>query len=62
MQRIEGILIKLIFIQLLFLLFFQLIFHKEDSFLELKKLAKYEGVYTDNHSAIVDVFKEQEKK
>ncbi|WP_042346340.1 DUF5359 family protein [Bacillus massiliigorillae] len=55
MKKIEAIIAKLIIIQFLFLLFFQLVFHRTDSFLELKKLAKYEGVYIDNYSLIVDV-------
>lgn len=55
MKTFERMLVKLIFIQCAFLLFFQLVFHQSDSFLELKKLAKYEGVYIDNYSLIVDV-------
>ncbi|WP_019242048.1 MULTISPECIES: YpfB family protein [Bacillus] len=55
MKRIEGIIIKLLVIQAIFLLFFQVVFHREDSFLELKKLAKYEGVYFNNYDRIVDV-------
>ncbi|MGM9927710.1 MAG: DUF5359 family protein [Bacillus sp. (in: firmicutes)] len=62
MKRIEGILMKLIIIQFIFLLFFQLVFHKQDSFLEVKRLAQYEGVYFDNHSVIMDVFNEQIQK
>ncbi len=62
LKRIEGILMKLIIIQFIFLLFFQLVFHKQDSFLEVKRLAQYEGVYFDNHSVIMDVFNEQIQK
>ena len=55
MKKVERVIMKLLVIQLFFLLFFQLIVHDGDTFLELKKLAKYEGVYRDNHEVIVDV-------
>ena len=55
MKKVERIIMKLAVIQLFFLLFFQVIVHDGDTFLELKKLAKYEGVYRDNHEIIVDV-------
>lgn len=55
MKKVERIIIKLAIIQLIFLLFFQLIVHDGDTFLELKRLAKYEGVYRDNHEVIIDV-------
>ena len=55
MDKVERVIMKLAIVQLFFLLFFQLVFHNGDSFLELKKLANYEGVYHDNHSVIVDV-------
>nr|WP_108671107.1 DUF5359 family protein [Peribacillus acanthi] len=54
MKTFERILIKIIVIQFLFLLFFQLFFHKEDSFLELKKLAQYEGVNKDNYTNVLE--------
>ena len=54
-KKIEGLIIKLIIIQFAFLLFFQVFFHQEDSFLELKKLARYEGVYMDNHPLVKEV-------
>ncbi|WP_153122653.1 DUF5359 family protein [Peribacillus tepidiphilus] len=54
MKAVERILMKLIVIQLLFLLFFQILFHQEDTFLELKKMAQYEGVYSDNYRIIVE--------
>ncbi|PLT28316.1 DUF5359 family protein [Peribacillus deserti] len=54
MKRFEGILIKLIMIQFVFLLFFQVFFHREDSFLELKKMAKYEGVNENNYGKVLD--------
>ena len=55
MKKIERLIIKLLFIQFAFLLFFQVFFHREDSFLELKKLARYEGVYMDNHPLVREV-------
>ena len=55
MKKVDRIIMKLAVIQLFFLLFFQVIVHEGDTFLELKKLAKYEGVYRDNHEVIVDV-------
>ncbi|MBM7692663.1 hypothetical protein JOC77_002093 [Peribacillus deserti] len=54
MKRFEEILIKLIMIQFVFLLFFQVFFHREDSFLELKKMAKYEGVNENNYGKVLD--------
>ncbi|MGM9925992.1 MAG: DUF5359 family protein [Bacillus sp. (in: firmicutes)] len=61
MKKIEVILIKLVIIQFIFLLFFQIAFHRNDSFLELKKLAEYEGVYLDNYSLFMDVFQNNNK-
>ena len=55
MKKVERIIMKLAVIQLFFLLFFQAVVHDRDTFLELKKLAKYEGVYRDNHEVIIDV-------
>ena len=55
MKKVERIIMKLVVIQLFFLLFFQVVVHDGDTFLELKKIAKYEGVYRDNHEVIVDV-------
>ncbi|MGN1385058.1 MAG: DUF5359 family protein [Bacillus sp. (in: firmicutes)] len=55
MKKVERIIIKLAIIQLFFLLFFQLVVHDGDTFLELKRLAEYEGVYRDNHEVIIDV-------
>lgn len=56
MKTIERIIIKLILIQVLCLLAFQLIFHREDSFLEVKKLAQYEGVTKNNYMKIIETF------
>ena len=55
MRKIERLIIKLVIIQFLFLLFFQIFFHNGDSFLELKKLAEYEGVNRDSHTQIIEV-------
>ncbi|MFS0781362.1 DUF5359 family protein [Bacillus sp. 1P06AnD] len=59
MEKIERLLVKLVLIQLAFLLFCQFIFHRPDAFAEWKKWARYEGVYLDNYDRIADVLKEQ---
>lgn len=56
MKSLERILLKLIVIQCICLVFSQMIFHREDSFLELKKLARYEGVNSGNHTKIIETF------
>jgi hypothetical protein len=56
MKTIERIIIKLILIQFICLLAFQAVFHREDSFLELKKLAQYEGVTKNNYTKIIETF------
>lgn len=56
MKTIERIIIKLVLIQLLCLLLFQVFFHREDSFLEVKKLAQYEGVTKNNYMKIIETF------
>jgi hypothetical protein len=55
MDRLERIIIKLIIIQLICLVLFQFIFH-QNSFIELKKLAKYEGVNQNNYTKIIETF------
>ncbi|MGN1401215.1 MAG: DUF5359 family protein [Bacillus sp. (in: firmicutes)] len=62
MKRVEGIIIKLIIIQFAFLLFFQLVFHRGDSFLELKRMAQYEGVYRDHHPKVQEVLEYRLRK
>ncbi|MET3696135.1 hypothetical protein SAMN05877753_102332 [Bacillus oleivorans] len=57
MKRGEGILIKLIIIQAIALLFFQIIFHYSDAFPELKRLTMYEGVSKDNFTKVIETFK-----
>ncbi|WP_409288992.1 DUF5359 family protein [Peribacillus sp. SCS-37] len=54
MERFERILMKLVIIQFLFLLFFQLIFHREGSFHDLKRMAQYEGVNENNLGKIIE--------
>lgn len=49
MKTVERILLKVIIIQLLFLLFTQFIFHKFNAFPELKQITQYEGVLTENN-------------
>ncbi|PLS16368.1 hypothetical protein CVD28_18045 [Bacillus sp. M6-12] len=61
MKTVERIIIKLIIIQAICLLFFQFLFHREDSFLELKKMAQYEGVHTDNYTKVIETFNDAGK-
>ncbi|RFU65557.1 DUF5359 family protein [Peribacillus glennii] len=56
MKTIERMIIKLIIIQAISLLAFQILFHREDSFLELKRLAEYEGVTKNNYMKIIETF------
>ena len=60
MKKVERIIIKLVIIQFLFLLFFQMFFHSGDSFLELKKLSKYEGVNRDSYTQIIEVLQKKQ--
>ncbi|CAH0345564.1 MULTISPECIES: YpfB family protein [unclassified Bacillus (in: firmicutes)] len=59
MKSIERIIIKLILIQVICLLAFQAVFHRADSFLELKKLAAYEGVTKNNYTKIIETFNDE---
>ncbi len=56
MEAVERIIKKMIGIQLVFLLFFQLFFHRDDTFHNWKSLVQYEGVLQENYSAIVEIF------
>ncbi|MDQ0219007.1 hypothetical protein ELQ35_09990 [Peribacillus cavernae] len=56
MKTTERIIIKLILIQVVCLLAFQVVFHREDSFLKIKKLAEYEGVTKNNYTKIIETF------
>lgn len=54
MNAVERFIKKMAIIQLLFLLFFQLVFHREHTFTKWKTLARYEGVIENNYTAIVE--------
>ncbi|GAA0347312.1 hypothetical protein GCM10008967_42110 [Bacillus carboniphilus] len=57
MKRGERIIIKLVIIQAIALLFFQIVFHYADIFPELKRLTMYEGVNSQNYTKIIETFK-----
>ena len=65
METVERIIKKMIFIQLVFLLFFQGFFHRDDTFHKWKALVQYEGVLKENYSSIVEALsgggREEEK-
>ena len=54
MNTVERLLKKIAIIQLLFLLFFQLVFHREHAFTQWKTLVRYEGVLENNYTDIVE--------
>ncbi|MFJ7746004.1 YpfB family protein [Peribacillus sp. NPDC097295] len=56
MRTFERLLIKVIVIQLICLLFFQLLLSRENRIFELTKLSKYEGVNTNNYTKIIETF------
>lgn len=56
MKTIERIMIKLIIIQLLFLVLAQIVLHKWNVFPELKEITQYEGVTENNFSELLEAF------
>ncbi|UII54656.1 YpfB family protein [Cytobacillus spongiae] len=56
MMRIERLLIKLVAIQLLFLLATQIFFHKMNVVPELKQITQYEGVTESNFTKLLETF------
>ena len=54
MNKVERFITKMALIQLLFLLFFQLVFHREHAFTKWKTLVRYEGVIENNYTEIVE--------
>ncbi|KMY50622.1 hypothetical protein AC625_14810 [Peribacillus loiseleuriae] len=56
MEMVERFIIKLIWIQLIFLLAFQLFLNREDTFVQFKKLARYEGVNSNNYTKVIETF------
>ena len=61
MKLIERLLIKIIFIQFVFLLLTQLVFHEWNSFPELQQIKQYEGVSEDNLTEIIETFSNSNK-
>ncbi|MDE3839422.1 hypothetical protein C0966_08650 [Bacillus methanolicus] len=57
MKTFERILMKVIVIQLIFLLFVQVFFHKLNIFPELKQITQYEGVSENNFTQILETFR-----
>ncbi|MBA4536061.1 DUF5359 family protein [Bacillus aquiflavi] len=56
MKFIERILIKLMIVQLFFLLLAQLFLHEMNLFPELKQITEYEGVGKDNFTEVIETF------
>lgn len=56
MKTIERIIIKLIIVQLLFLLLAQTFLHKWNLLPELKEITQYEGVTENNFSELLETF------
>ena len=54
MDKVERLIKKMVIIQLLFLLFFQLIFHQEHTFTKWKTLVRYEGVIENNYTEMIE--------
>ena len=61
MKLIERLLIKIIFIQFIFLLLTQLVFHEWNSFPELQQIKQYEGVSENNLTEIIETFSNKVK-
>lgn len=56
LKTIERILIKVIFVQFIFLLFSQLVFHHFNLLPELNQITQYEGVSGDSYTKILETF------
>jgi len=56
MEKVEQIIIKLVFIQFIFLLISQLFFHHYDILPELKTITQYEGVNENNFTKVLETF------
>lgn len=56
MKTVERVIIKIVIIQLFFLLATQILFHKMNAFPELKEITQYEGVTENNFSEYLEVF------
>lgn len=56
MKTVERIIIKLIVIQLTFLLLIQVLLSFENHVVQLSKLSEYEGVNRNNYTKIIETF------
>ncbi|MEH7355247.1 YpfB family protein [Neobacillus drentensis] len=61
MKRVEGLLIKVVIIQFVFLFLSQLFFHQIDIFPQIKQLTRYEGVNKNTFTEILQTFQGGEK-
>ncbi|MFD1738575.1 YpfB family protein [Bacillus salitolerans] len=59
MKRFESFLIKLVFVQLIFLVLAQLLLTNQDISPYLSKVIHYEGVTKDTYSKILETFDQQ---
>lgn len=59
MQRIERIILKIIVIQLIFLIVSQLLLHQLDFIPELERLSQYEGVTDQNFTNFLETFNKE---
>lgn len=57
MKKFEQLVIKLVVIQAIALLLFQIIFHHANVFPELKRLTMYEGVSNENFTRVMETLK-----
>ena len=56
MKTVERIIIKLIIIQVLFLILIQAFLSFEQQEVQLSKLSQYEGVNSNNYTKIIETF------
>ncbi|EKN69622.1 hypothetical protein BABA_09356 [Neobacillus bataviensis LMG 21833] len=56
MEKVEGLLVKIVIVQFIFLFLSQLLFHQLDVFPQIKQLTKYEGVNEDIFTEIIQTF------
>lgn len=56
MKRVERVLIKIVIVQLIFLVIAQLFFHQMDVLPQIKQLTKYEGVNENTFTEILQTF------
>ncbi len=59
MKRVERVLIKIVIVQLIFLVITQLFFHQMDVLPQIKQLTKYEGVNENTFTEILQTFQRE---